>query len=165
MGTIYIASGTANYLLQLLKKFPNENLRIFHGNRHSLLIHETEGRTLFQFPKTYQLIENIGTLPLKGKAAIRYVPVLEEFQPVFEFQIKKKMKEIPPNIGIISLHVLRPAKGDTYAIIASIRKGEPIEKCRELFNFLLEVQPGKKKFYPRPGYTEEYVIGEDEDEN
>jgi len=165
MGTIYIASGTADYLLRIFKKYPNENLRIFHGDRHSLLIHETDEKTLFQFPKTYQLIANIGIFPYKGKAAIRYVPVLEEFQPVFEYQIRKKMTEELLSFGITSLHLLRPKKGDTYALIACIQKGDSIETCRELFKFLLEEQPGKEKFYPRPGYTEEYVIGEDEDEN
>lgn len=47
---IYLTSGTGDFLEQVKNKYPNDHMILIHGEGNSVLIHETEGKTVFAAP-------------------------------------------------------------------------------------------------------------------
>ena len=62
---IYMTSGTPEFMESLKEKYAAERLIAMHGQGNSLLLHETEGKTVFQTPRRYEVIGSSGTLARK----------------------------------------------------------------------------------------------------
>jgi len=159
---VYIASGTAEYLQRIMQQYKDTALTIFHGKDHSLLVQETGGKTIFHYPKVYVPVESVGKLPEKGWAKFFYIPVLEEFQPVFEYEIKKHLSSFFHIPGFISLRFLKPMNGDTYAFFVTANTEALFQESSGRWKKIFK--EGKKIPYPRPGYSMEYRIGEERED-
>ncbi len=65
---VYITYGTADFLKTIAKKHPSENMVLMQGEDNAVLIHETNGETVFQAPHSYESIDSV------GKSKIRATP-------------------------------------------------------------------------------------------
>lgn len=45
---VYITYGTADFLKTIVQKHPSENILLMQGQENAILIHETNGDTVFQ---------------------------------------------------------------------------------------------------------------------
>ena len=54
---VYMTSGTPEYMKRIKSKYPNEQMYLLHGIGNSLLIHETLGKTAFQVPRKFEVLE------------------------------------------------------------------------------------------------------------
>ena len=63
---------------------------VMHGEGNSLLLHETEGKTVFQTPRRYEVISSSGTLEENGFFAFNNIPVTDEGRPIFEHRFTKR---------------------------------------------------------------------------
>ncbi|GKV69376.1 heme-degrading monooxygenase HmoB [Sporosarcina sp. NCCP-2716] len=117
MTNIYTTRGTADFMEQVKKKYPDEGMILMHGSGTSLLIHETEGKSVFQTPHRYEVIAELGQLQDQGFFAMNNVPVSDEGKPVFEDQFKKNYSKMADAQGFVAYRLLRPIGSDTYVIL------------------------------------------------
>lgn len=170
MKKIYITTGTADYLKSIEKRHPDQQLMYMENIEHALLLHETTGKSIFQMPRTYDTIDEGGSFPPKGFAAFQYVPVLEEEKPAFEYARKQLPKSLRGATGFIAFRVLRPAKGDLYALFTCWDKETSFKKWQKHADFPNQIgmknnpEISKLMNYPNPSYYKGYTIGHNDDE-
>lgn len=114
---LFITSGTFPYLLNIVKKHPNEQLLLLHNNQSSLLLHETEQSTFFKVPRKYDIIEQAGQLKQEGFAVMYHIPVNPEEQPVFEHAYKQQLMQIQNQPGLYAYRFLKPIGSNSYIIL------------------------------------------------
>jgi heme-degrading monooxygenase HmoA len=133
---IYITSGTYEFLRLITKKHPKESFLLMENTEHALLLHETNGITLFNTSRKYEVFKSIGALTNKGIVALNHVPVTEEGKPLFEHHIKKKL-----GVGIDCLRMLRPINSNVYIILT-----------------IWEEETDYKSWKKSKGYTDAFVM-------
>ena len=47
---------------KLHQKYENENMYILYGTNETLLLHETERKTVFQTPRKYEVVDGLNEL-------------------------------------------------------------------------------------------------------
>ncbi|WP_033829573.1 antibiotic biosynthesis monooxygenase family protein [Bacillus andreraoultii] len=167
----YITTGTGDFLLKLVQKYNKEQMALLFGSGHSLLYHETSGKTVFQVPRKYQLIESVGDFPVKGFAVFHYLPVREEDQKVFEHELSKRPRKLDNATGFLALRILRPIKCDTYLIISCWIDKKSYELWKNMEGFAVpneekrSIEVNKRTMYAGESYLKEYAIGTDEKED
>lgn len=114
---IYLTSGTAEFLEQVKNKRPNEHMILIHGEGNSVLIHETEGKSVFATPRNFEVIDSVNELEERGFFVFNNIPVTEEGRPVFEHRFLNRARAIENEPGFIAFRLLRPLNGDTYIVM------------------------------------------------
>ena len=115
---IYLTSGTADYMETLRKKFvPKEQMIVLHGSGNSILLHETEGKTLFATPRKYEVIDSVKSIEQSGYFVLNNIPVADEGRPVFEKRFLSRSRAIEQEPGFIAYRLLRPVGSDTYIVL------------------------------------------------
>ncbi|UTI84725.1 hypothetical protein NIT60_10800 [Mammaliicoccus sciuri] len=56
----YITTGTYHFLHNIMKKHPNEDIHHYTRQDTTVLIHETNGDTVFAQPREYRILESKG---------------------------------------------------------------------------------------------------------
>ena len=59
---MYFTGGTETFLKKLLYENEQETLVFMHNEDAFLLVHETEGSSLFKEPRKYEVVEARGTI-------------------------------------------------------------------------------------------------------
>ena len=75
---VYITYGTADFLKTIAKKHPSENMVLMQGEDNAVLIHETNGETVFQAPHSYESIDSVGEIKNPGYAVLNNIAVTQE---------------------------------------------------------------------------------------
>lgn len=114
---IYLTSGTAEFMEQVKNKYPNEHMILIHGEGNSVLIHETEGKSIFATPRKFEVLDSVNELEDRGFFVFNNIPVVEEGRPVFEHRFLNRARAIEDEPGFIAFRLLRPLKGDTYIVM------------------------------------------------
>ncbi len=114
---IYMTSGTPEFMESLKDKYAAEGLIAMHGQGNSLLLHETEGKTVFQTPRRYEVVSSSGTLRGSGYFVFNNIPVTDEGRPVFEHRFTERAGAIESELGFIAFRLLRPLDSDTYIVM------------------------------------------------
>ena len=90
---------------------------VMHGEGTSVLLHETEGKTIFQTPRRYEVISSSGTLKEDGYFAFNNIPVTDEGRPIFEHRFQMRAGSIDSEPGFIAFRLLRPLDSNTYIVM------------------------------------------------
>lgn len=114
---LYMTSGTPEFMQSIKDKHPNEDLYILHGAGNSVLIHETAGKSVFQVPRIYEILESHGNFSENGYFVLQHIPVSDEGKPIFEYQYTNLSSTVQSEPGFLALRVLKPLKSDTYIIL------------------------------------------------
>lgn len=114
---IYLTSGTKDFMGTVRKRFATETMILMHGASNSVLLHETEGKTVFQTPRRYEVISSSGTLTENGFFALNNVPITDEGRPIFEHRVQSRIQEISEELGFVAYRLLRPLKSETYIVL------------------------------------------------
>ncbi len=114
---IYLTSGTIDFMETLRKQHEQETMVVMYGTGNSVLLHETEGKSVFQTPRRYEVISTSGTLQEQGFFAFTNIPVTDEGRPIFEHRFKSRVEPIDNEPGFVAFRLLRPVNSDTYVII------------------------------------------------
>ena len=115
---LYMTSGTPEFMQSIKDKHSNENIYILHGTGNSVLIHETTGKSVFQVPRIYEILESRGSFNENGYFVLHHIPVSDEGKPIFEHQYTNLSPTVESEPGFIALRVLKPLKSDTYIILS-----------------------------------------------
>ncbi|MDV6377017.1 antibiotic biosynthesis monooxygenase [Sporosarcina sp. GW1-11] len=114
---IYITTGTIDFMEKVKDKYADESMLLMNGGGHTLLLHETNGKSVFQTPRKYEVVGAFGNLTEPGYFALDNVAVTDEGKPIFEHRYKEmgeKLRDIP---GFIAFRLLRPIGSDTYIVL------------------------------------------------
>lgn len=165
MKYVYLTTGTADFLQKIAEKFKKENITLFFGSDHALLFHETNGKTVFQMPRKYEILESTGSVPVKGYALFHYIPVRDEDSPVFEHELSKRPRRLDNADDFLAARILRPMKNHTYLIITFWKSKEAFKAWKDMEEFAFpdekdrSIEVNKIKMYAGPSYLNEYYIG------
>ena len=114
---IYLTSGTPEFMESLKNKYANENMIVMYGTGNSLLLHETEGKSVFATPRKFEVLDAVGELDQRGFFVLNNIPVTEEGRPVFEHRFLNRAKAVENEPGFLAFRLLRPIKSDTYIVM------------------------------------------------
>ncbi|WP_210618521.1 antibiotic biosynthesis monooxygenase family protein [Mammaliicoccus lentus] len=123
----YITTGTYHFLQKIMEKYPNENIHHYTRQDTTVLIHETNGESVFAQPREYSVIESRGEFYDHEFIAASYIPVSEEMRHRFENHYTNIDSEFDRFEGFESFRLLRPKKGDTYMILLGYDSNESYE--------------------------------------
>lgn len=114
---IYLTSGTGDFLEQLKNKHPNEALILIHGEGNSVLIHETNGKSIFATPRKFEVLDSVNALEERGFFVFNNIPVTDEGRPVFEHRFLNRARAIEDEPGFVAFRLLRPLNSETYIVM------------------------------------------------
>ncbi|MFC9542076.1 antibiotic biosynthesis monooxygenase family protein [Lysinibacillus sp. NPDC056959] len=114
---IYLTSGTGDFLEQLKNKHPNEALILIHGEGNSVLIHETNGKSIFATPRKFEVLDAVNALEERGFFVFNNIPVTDEGRPVFEHRFLNRARAIEDEPGFVAFRLLRPLNSETYIVM------------------------------------------------
>lgn len=160
---IYLTSGTLDYLTRIVENTPGVEIIKMVNADDAMLLHETNGESIFNEPRKYEVLLSEGALEKNGFAALNNIPVSAEGKPLFEYQVKEKIKLIVSEPGIASIRVLRPVSTQTYIILTiwnneqSFHKWKISSKYQSLLTFESEDHLKEKIFTSTP-YVKTYNI-------
>ncbi|WHY87681.1 antibiotic biosynthesis monooxygenase [Neobacillus novalis] len=163
---IFLTAGTFDFLKKMENKYPEEVMVTMINQNGALLLHETNGKTLFKEPRRYEVLEASGELKKEGFAVMNHIPVTEEGRPVFEHQMKNSAGKVENQLGFISFRVLRPLSSNTYIIISVwenelfLQKWQSSESffgAHQTKAFVNNLQP---KIFESGSYVSKYTITE-----
>lgn len=129
---IFMTSGTLDFLKGIESKYPEETMAAMSNSETALLLHETNGETVFNEPRSYEVLDSSGNIPGKGFVVMNNIPVTDEGGPLFEDAFTNRSK-IPFNDpGLLALRVLRPLQTNTYVIVTIWEKAEDYQNSNSL---------------------------------
>jgi heme oxygenase (mycobilin-producing) len=168
----YITSGTIDYLTKLKNKHPNENMLLLTesgGDFSAVILHETSGKTLFNSPRKYEVIDSMGTFEKATYVVMNNFPVTDEGKPLFEYQFKNRQRKIELQPGFVAIRLLRPQSSNTYVILTLWESKQAFEnwKSSESFQEAHKKQTKSSEaksvaIFAGPSYLTTYSIAEEE---
>jgi len=161
---LYITYGTVDYLEKLVKKHSNETLLLMANQDTAVLFHETEGATIFNEPKKYDVLDSTGIITNGNFAVLNNIPVTDEGRPLFEKRFSERARLIEKEPGFSAIRVLRPTRGDTYIILTLWESEQHFKawqdsKAYEHAHKKRGSEEGidRKSIFPRPSYVTTYT--------
>ena len=160
---LYITSGTPEFMESIKKKHPNEQIYALHGIGNSVLIHETDKKSVFQAPRKYEIIEASGQLSKKGYFAIQNIPLSDEVKPIFEYKYTNLSPTLEREPGFVALRVLKPIKSDTYIILTEWSGPNSYEVWSKSHPMNFNDIADKQQFFTSAPYVSTYSSTNEED--
>ncbi|MHA6260196.1 antibiotic biosynthesis monooxygenase family protein [Sporosarcina sp. CAU 1771] len=115
---IFLTSGTFDFMKSLREKYPSETMVVMSGAGNAVLLHETNGKSLFQTPRRYKTIGESGTLTEEGYFVFNNIPVTDEGRPIFEHQISKWLDSVDLQQRNVAFRLLSPIDSNTYIVLS-----------------------------------------------
>lgn len=128
---LFMTTGTYEYMRKMRDKHPEENMVVMQGENTTLILHETEGKSIFQTPRRYEVVDGTGEFKEKGFFVFNNIPVTEEGRPIFEHRFKNRAGAIESEPGYVAFRVLRPLDSDTYVVLTEWESPVFFEKWKE----------------------------------
>jgi heme-degrading monooxygenase HmoA len=114
---IYITTGTYEYLKGIANENSQEEMLLMENENGALLLHETDGETVFKEPRKYEVLDSAGGFGSTGFVVMNNIPVTDEGRPIFEYRFKNRSKQIENQPGFAAIRVLRPLSSNTYIVL------------------------------------------------
>ena len=113
----YLTSGTPEFMERLMNKYAKEPMILLHGKGNSVVMHESDKKTVFATPRQFEVIDGAGQFQQRGFVAMHNVPVMDESRPLFEEQLLKGIAPLKEDSSLIAYRVLRPIKATIYVVV------------------------------------------------
>lgn len=164
---VFMTNGTFDYLLKIKESYRNEQMLLMAKEDAALLLHETNGETIFKEPRRYETIEAVGTFENAGYVVMNHIPVTDEGRPLFEHRFKNRDGAIDKQPGFVGIRVLRPLSSDTYVILTLWKNEEDFEGWKQSGDFRKSHQKGSqgneggkppRKIFSGASYVTKYYI-------
>ena len=167
---LYITSGTADYLLRFKDNHPEETMVLMETNDSAMLVHETNGESLFKEPRKYEVIDSTGSIiQEEGFVVLNNIPVTDEGRPVFEDRFLNRPKQVENEPGFLSIRVLRPLSSNTYIIMTvwenerafeNWQQSKAYENAHKKRGTKAGVDFAKPSIFESASYVSKYYINE-----
>ena len=113
----YVTSGTSDYMEKLIAKHQQEPLILLHGDGNSVVLHETEKKSIFAVPRNFEVLDSKGTFEQKGFFTFYNMPIMSDDRPVFEKKVLDVIPSLGTNDAVIAYRFLRPIKAEIYSAL------------------------------------------------
>lgn len=160
----FITAGTLDYLKKIENKYPAETMVSIANVSGALLLHETNGATVFIEPRKYEVFDSGGDLAGRGFVVMNYFPVTDEGRPLFEQEFKNRTKIFSNEPGFIAIRALRPLSSNTYVTLTIWDTEVDYQNSKNINSFSnainkkeigLDHQP---KIFSSESYVRQYTI-------
>jgi hypothetical protein len=161
---IFITAGTLDFLKKIEDKYPEEIMLAMLNENGALLLHETNGQTVFKEPRRYEVLESYGELNKEGFVVMNNIPVTDEGRPLFEHQFKQQSETLINTSGLTALRLLRSLTSNPYILMTVWENKDMYQKWQNTgttFNALITDFNGPQKLFTSAPYTSKYTIAED----
>lgn len=108
---LYTASGTPDFLQKITEKYPQEHLILLTGVDKSIILHETEGKTIFSLPQKYVVAESYGDIEQYGYYVLHHFSADGGNRDMLVQQFKTVLGKLYDDPTIRSFRLLTPQKG------------------------------------------------------
>lgn len=117
---MYVTSGTHHFMQNLwLKHKPA--VQIFQNNNESILVHETEKKTVFASPRKYETVYSVGEISNDHLLSLDSFYVDKSDRPLFIERFHAHVDEIFKPNYMIGLRLLKPINTDNFCVVTSWR--------------------------------------------
>jgi heme oxygenase (mycobilin-producing) len=163
---VYITVGTLGYLKTIKAKNSQESIAIMENDDTALLLHETEGETVFKEPRKYEVLYSSGSIGNEGFVVFNNIPVTDEGRPIFEYRFKNRSKQIENEPGFLAIRVLRPLSSNTYIVLTVWESETDFSNWKNSSSFKgahkkqaeeVGAQP-QPQIFSSPSYTTKYTL-------
>ena len=133
---LYTSYGTYQFLNQIKLNHQERNLFQFSTNDSSIILEESEGKSILKHPSAYQVIDSTGEFSEHHFYSAIFVPTSEDHRQ----QLEKKLLHVDVPLsnfgGFKSYRFLRPEEGTTYKIYFGFANRQTYEdfKSSDMFN-------------------------------
>ena len=152
----YVTSGTPEFMQAVKDKYPKEDIYILHGAGNTVLIHETNGKSVFQMPRTFDILDSKGRFQENGFFVLYHIPLSDEGKPIFEHKYANLSSTVDNEPGFYALRVLRPLKSDTYIILTEWSGPNSYEAWEKNQDFDFSTMEDKQKIFASAPYKSIY---------
>ncbi len=160
----YITSGTPEFMYKIKEKYPKEQIYLLHGTGNTVLLHETNGKSLFQMPRTFEILDARGNFKENGYFVLYHIPLSDEGKPIFEFKYANLSSTVDNEPGFYALRVLKPVKSDTYIILTEWSSANSYEVWEKAQDFDFTHMEDKQKIFTSAPYKTIYRSKPNEEE-
>jgi heme oxygenase (mycobilin-producing) len=161
---VYLTAGTLDYLKKIATKYHDELMVAMLNENGALLLHETNGPTVFNEPRRYEVLESNGQLQQKGFVVMHNISVTDEGRPLFEHQFKQQAETIVNTQGLTALRLLRPVSSNPY-IIMTVWEHQALylkwQGANSTLDQLKASFDGQQKIFTSAPYVSKYTIAGD----
>lgn len=164
MTYIHTTTGTPEFMKQLQEKYSSEEMYVLYGSSSTILLHETEGKTKFQTPRSYEVLASYGNFQENGYFYFFHIPVSDEGRPVFEHEAVKLIQTTANEPGLFALRILKPIKADTYLIMSQWSGASSYEQWIKHNPVQLEKLASTQNIFTSAPYTHVYRTKKEEAE-
>jgi heme oxygenase (mycobilin-producing) len=168
---VYITAGTYNFLKSIEAKYPKETMVLMVNQNGAVLLHETNGQSVFKQPRKYETIDYTGEWQPTGFVAMDNITVTDEGRPLFEHQLKNQIGRIENESGFIAIRALRPLASNMYVILTVWNNEVSYQRWNNSnpFSFTETLEKGADKgvnplpqFFTSANYVSKYTIMDQE---
>lgn len=166
---VYMTSGTADFLSKKKEQHPGETLVLMNNLDSAVLVHETNGDSVFSEPRRYEVIDSAGSLDQAGFAVFNNIPVTDEGRPLFEDRFLNRPRLIENEPGFLAIRVLRPLSSNTYIILTvwknegafeAWQKSKAYENAHKNRGTEAGIDSAKPNIFESASYVSKFYIGE-----
>jgi len=162
---LYMKEGNVEGLKKKLEEYPEEPMLLFQNEDKALLIHETDGTSVFVDTRQYEILDAVGELG-GGFVVCNNIPVTEDGRPIFEERFQNRARLIEKESGFVAIRVLRPLSDDTYVIMTLWENEDAFKNWQQSKAYehahkkrgTTEGVDQQKQIFPRPSFVTTYKI-------
>lgn len=157
---IYITTGTYDYLKKIGDQYALDKMAIMENENGALLLHETNGPSVFKEPRKFEVIGSAGTIKNEGIVVMKHISVSEEGRPIFEHQLQGLPNELKKEIGFIAIRILRPQSSSTYLILTIWENEMFYQKSKNILDLPIFAKGAdlQQNIFTSSSYLSKYTI-------
>ncbi|GGG82826.1 signal transduction protein TRAP [Staphylococcus pragensis] len=128
---IYTTYGTYGYLNQIRLNNPERNLFLFSTDDSSVIIEETEDKSILKHPTVYDTVVEINELSNDHFYSALFIPTSDDHS----YQLEKKLENLDLKLenfaGFKSYRFLKPEEGTTYKVYFGFANRQTYQDFKE----------------------------------
>jgi heme oxygenase (mycobilin-producing) len=167
----YTTSGTADFLQKLIDKHPNEQLILLSGTDKTVVLHETEGKSIFSLPKKYEVAATHGPIEQLGYYVLHHFSADGGNRDVLLQQFKTALDTFKTDLSLRAFRLLKPKKGSEQIVFLTHWSGPhsyeawlASDSYKNQFEQLLKIEASAvQKIFDGGNYVATYVAPPKED--
>ncbi len=159
---LFIASGTHDFMARLYLKNKQTLLYLFSSQAETLLIQESNSKSIFSNPRRYQVLRSKGALTQSGVVLLSHFYIDKENLPLAQQQVDAFVQRYFDDSGLLAYRLLRPKSADAYVIYTQWQDYTSAKEWQDPFallpksSFIHHANPFTSQFY-----TKQYVAPTD----
>lgn len=164
---VFMTNGTLKFLKQLIDQHPKVTFFFMSNKQNTVAYYENSKKGIFAAGREYTAVLKKGSLLESGYVVINNIPIPGESQPIFEDHFKTTLRNLQHVEGCQAFRLLKPKRGDMYAVFTQWRSINDYEKwinSEEFTRVNRQISIKQPAYFGSRSFTNTYSMVLDEDE-